>query len=523
MRNLSADLVLLNADFVTMDRRRPTADAVAVKDGTIVMVGSESEISRIVGKNTLIVDLHGRTVVPGLIDAHAHMLALVNPLPWLDLRDVASIAEIQRRLREKVEETGKGKWILGRGWDQEKLEEKRYPTRWDLDEVSPDNPVLLSRVCGHVGVANSRALKVSKIDKNATLSRSDLVARDSETREPTGVLFEEARDLLWNLPEPSQHDLLRACASACAQAAGYGLTGVHWFAYKPEEVRALQQLHKLGELPIRINLVVHVDDFDEFAAGAIEGESLRLKCIKILTDGSLGARTAALEESYSDEPSTRGTLNYSLEKLKRMVEKIDRAGFQVSVHAIGDLAVDETLKAFEALGSRAVKEKRHRVEHASVLNPTLIRRVAKLELLACVQPHFVVSDSWLRDRLGEERARWAYPFKSLMMANVLLAGSSDAPAEPINPLLGIWAAVTRKSFPQERISVEEALRAYTINAAYFSFEESLKGSIEIGKLADFTVLSENPLKIEPDRIKDVRVEMTVVGGKVVYSADQSKR
>jgi predicted amidohydrolase YtcJ len=249
-----------------------------------------------------------------------------------------------------------------------------------------------------------------------------------------------------------------------------------------------------------------------------EHDFLTLRCVKILSDGSLGARTAALNKPYADDPSTRGILNYTIAELKTHVKKADKAGFQVSVHVIGDLAAAETLRAFEETFSKDIIVKhRHRIEHASVLNPNLIELIYKAGLLVCVQPHFVVSDFWLSERLGPRRARWAYPFKSMMKRGILLAGSSDAPAEQLNPLSGIWAAVTRKSFPQERLSVEEALKLYTINAAYMSFEENVKGSIEVGKLADLTVLSDNPLEIQPDKILDIKVEMTIVGGNVVYS------
>jgi len=514
---MNADMVLINANVITMSKEETKAQGVAIKNGKIIEVGANTHVKRLVGRSTKIIDLHGKTVVPGFIDAHAHMFALAHPFPWLDLRGVSSIREIQRRLQVKVQETEMGKWILGRGWDQDRLREKRFPTRWDLDKVAPDNPVLLNRVCGHMGVANSKALEIAEIDKKTAVSWGELIDKDPQTGEPTGVLREKANDMVWNLPEPSEKELLKACSLACGKAVEAGLTSVHWFAYKPNEIYALQKLKERNQLPLRVNLVVPIEDFDSFKDKKLNDPFLKLGCVKIFADGSLGARTAALKEPYTDEPSTRGTLNHSPDELKTMIKTCDSAGFQVAIHAIGDLAVGETLKAFKALSTADIRDHRHRLEHVSVLNPRLIEQIRALDLLVCIQPHFSVSDFWVCDRLGQERARWTYPFKSLLKSGIRVAASSDAPAEPLSPLLGIWAAVMRKTFPEERISMEEALEAYTINAAYLSFEENVKGSIEVGKFADLTVLSHNPFEVRPERIRDIRVEMTIVGGRAVYS------
>ena len=519
MRKIHADMILISADVLTLNERQPRAQAVAIKDGKIIDVGSNSKIRRLLGKNTRTIDLRGKTVLPGLIDAHAHMISLGHPFPWLELRGVSSIKEIQHKLKTKAQKTEKGKWILGRGWDQDRLREKRYPTRWDLDKVSPNNPVLLNRVCGHIGVANGRALEIANIDKGAAASWGELVDKDPTTGEPTGILRENAMDMVWNIPEPSQEDLLKACHTACMEAVKAGLTSVHWFVSKPNEIHALQQLLKRNQPPLRVYLVVPMEYFETFKNERFSEPFLKLNSVKIFTDGSLGARTAALQELYADDPTTKGVLNHCLDELKTMIESADDAGFQVAVHAIGDAAVDETLKAFnQALDKEVVKERRHRIEHVSVLNPHLIEQIKAHGLSVCVQPHFVVSDFWVPNRLGQKRARWTYPFKTLIEKGILVAASSDTPAEPINPFLGIWAAVARKSFPEERISVEEALKTYTVNAAYLSFEENVKGSIEVGKFADFTVVSRNPLKIEPEKIRNMRVVMTIVGGKIAYSA-----
>jgi len=515
---MKADVALVNADIITMTKPKSSAQAVAIKDGKIIQVGTNNEIRSLVGKKTKIIDLHEKTVVPGFIDAHAHLITLGHTLPWLDLRGVSSITEIQRKLKAKVQETERKRWILGRGWDQDRLREKRYPTRWDLDRVSARNPVLLSRVCGHIGVANSRALEIANINTETAASGGEFIGRDLKTGEPTGILREKTLDMVWNMPKPSEGDMLKACSRACTEAAKAGLTSVHWVVYNPDEVYALQELRKKDRLPLRIYVILPEECSTNFKNKRLNDAFLKLRCVKMFADGSLGARTAALQEPYEDEPSTKGLLNHSLDELKTMIGEADKAGFQVALHAIGDLAMSESLKAFqEALGTEAIRKRRHRIEHASVLNPSLIEQVKTLGLIVCIQPHFVISDFWVSNRLGHKRARWTYSFKSLLKSDILVAGSSDAPAEPISPLLGIWAAVARESFPDERISVEEALQIYTINAAYFSFEEKVKGSIEVGKFADLTVLSENPLTLEREKIKDIQVEMTIVGGRVVYS------
>jgi predicted amidohydrolase YtcJ len=512
-----ADLVLINGDILTMNPDCPGAQAVATKNGKIASVGSNSQILSWAGKRAKTLDLRGKTVVPGLIDSHTHMISLGHGLSRLDLRYVSSISEIQSRLKAEVKRTRKGRWIVGRGWDQDRLEERRYPTRWDLDKVSPDNPVLLNRVCGHVSVANSQALHLAKINEEIPSSMVGFIEKDKKTGEPTGLVKEKAVDLFSDMIEPHEVDLVNACRRACSNVAKAGLTSVTCITSDLRQVQALETLRKEGRVPLRICVIVSIECLDELKGKQLDDPFLKLRGVKIFADGSLGARTAAMCEPYADEPSTSGILFYRISQLRDLIRKADEADFQIAVHAIGDKALEQTVKAFQSVFSkRQIVKRRHRVEHASVVNPDLIEKIKSLGLLVCAQPHFIVSDFWVPERLGYERARWTYAFKSLLRNGVRLAGSSDAPVEPLNPLLGIWAAVTNKLCPDERLSVEEALRAYTIDAAYFSFEEDVKGSIEVGKYADLTVLSHNPLKVRPEKIKDIRVEMTIVDGKIIY-------
>ena len=516
------DLVLINGNIITMNPKQPYAQAIAIKYDKIVEVGTNNEVKPWINKNTKIVDLKGRTVTPGFIDAHVHISGFGRSLTTIDLRGVNSIKEMQQKLEEQAQKTPRGKWIFGHGWDQERFKEKRYPTKQDLDKVSPNNPVTFRRVCGHMCVVNSKALELADITKETKSPLGGEIDKNPVTREPTGILRENAMDLIQKIvPEPDEKQLMEACVLACQKAVEAGLTSVHWIIDSPTEIRVIQKLRAQNKLPLRVYILIPVEFLDFFIQSGLHtgfgDDTVRIGCIKILADGSLGARTAALKEPYSDHPETKGIMLYTPEELKRLVIKAHRADFQLAIHAIGDRAVEFVLNALEEALSRVPREDhRHRIEHASVLNEKAIRHIKRLNLIASVQPHFVVSDFWAADRVGPERARWVYPFKALIKGGVTVAGGSDCPVEPINPLLGIQAAVARKTSPEEGITVDEALRIYTINAAYASFEGGIKGSIEAGKLADLVVLSENPLAVEPERLKDIEVEMTVVGGRVVF-------
>ncbi len=505
-----------------MNPSEPYAAAIAVKDSKIAAVGTDNHIKPWIGKQTKTLNLNGKIVVPGFIDTHVHMREFGHTLKWINLRAVNSIGEMQQLLRERAQKTPKKKWIFGRGWDQERFSEKRYPTRWDLDEAAPNNPVIFTRVCGHMCVANSEAFKLADITSDNVAPSGGQIDRNPETNETTGILRENAVDLVWNVvPKPSEEDLMETCAVACQNAVEAGLTSIHWLIQSPIEIRILQRLRAEDRLPIRVYLVIPVEFLNCLTdAGLLTSfgdPMIRIGSIKILVDGSLGARTAALKKPYNDKPSTRGMLLYNQKSLSKLVLKTHQAGFQLAIHAIGDRAIDMALKALEKAIEEAPKANhRHRLEHVSVLNPSFIQRMKKLSVIASVQPHFVVSDFWIEQRLGKARARWTYPFKTLIQKGVLVAGGSDCPIEPISPLLGIFAAVNRKTLPQERIKAEDALRIYTINAAYASFEENIKGSIEAGKLADLAVLSDNLQEIEPDEIKNVRVKMTIIGGKILH-------
>jgi len=523
-----AGLVVINANVVTLNDKQPRAQAIAIRHGKIVAVGTNEEVNKHAGPATKIIDAKGKTMVPGLVDCHVHMTGLGYSAKSLDWTDTYSIKDAQEKLRTYATDNSEKEWITGGRWNQERFAEKRLPTRRDLDEIVKDKPVCLMRVCGHIGVANSRALQIAGIAKNTVVEGGE-IDLDARTGEPTGILRENALELIWKvMPKPSQKELEEACLAACQKAVEVGLTCVHWMVTSRNEIRALQNLHSKGKLPLRVCLGIAIEFLDQltglkFVTGYGDG-MLKIGFMKILADGSLGAQTAALREPYSDKPETNGMLLYTQRKLNTLVSRAHQAGLQVAIHAIGDRAVDSVLKAYEkALEEHPRENHRHRIEHCSVLNPKLIKRMKRLNLVASVQPHFVVSDFWALDRLGESRIRWMFPFKTLMQEQIVVTSGSDCPVEPINPILGIWAAVARKTVPEERLSIEEALKTYTLNAAFASFDEDRRGTLKAGKLADLTVLSDDPFSVAPDDIRSIRVEMTMVNGEIVYSRQHSQR
>jgi hypothetical protein len=517
-----AALVVLNANVVTLSSKQPRAEAIAVQDGRIIGVGSNIEIRKYMGKRTKVVDANGRSVVPGLVDCHVHMAAFGFFLQELNLRNVESVREMQQKIREYAAENADSSWILGGRWDHEKFAEKRCPTRWDLDFAVAEKPIFLVRVCGHMAVANSKALQLAGITRETVVEGGN-IDLDRKTGLPNGIVRENALMLVRKaIPKPTLKRREQACVLACEKAVEAGLTGVHWLIDSADEMRILQKLNHEGRLPLRVYLGVPIELVDELVKlGFITGfgdEMVKLGFVKILSDGSLGAQTAALKKPYSDNPHSCGMMLYTQKKLNRLVLKAHIAGLQLGVHAIGDRAIENVLKAFEkALKRFPRKNHRHRIEHCSVLNPSLVRRMKRLGVVASVQPHFSVSDFWTVDRVGQKRFGWVYPFKTLKNEGVVVASGSDCPIENISPLLGIWAAVHRKDLAKESLTVKEALQTYTMNAAFASFDEDKKGTVEAGKFADFVILSDDLFSLKPSEIRAVTVEMTVVNGRVVYA------
>ena len=503
------------------------AESMLVVGEKVAYVGEkgvvEAVVSRLGGE---LVDLGGRTVLPGFIDAHVHPDELGLYLSTLDLRGTRSIKELKERLR-KYAEAARTTWVLGHGWDQELFEEGRWPTRYDLDEVVAEKPVLLSRICLHAGVLNTKAVELAGLF-NLKLPG---VLRD-EQGVPTGVVKEEAFELVRQKVEETLtiEDYAEFIERALHYAASMGITTVGFVSCGLKQLKAVFKLWSEKRLPVRVR--VYLSYRDELVEAVKQlgirrgfGDGyLKILGFKILADGSLGARTAWLSEPYSDDPSTSGYPLLSEEELKRAVRKVDEAGLQLAIHGIGDKAIDTVLRAYMELNK--TREKRHRLEHASVLRDDQVELMAELGVVAVVQPHFVISDWWVKNRLGEKRVHWVYRFKTLAEKGVELAFSTDSPVEPLNPWETVYAAVTRGKYEnvpyyedtrEECLSTLDSLHYYTWGSAYALFEEDALGSLEEGKYADFVVVDRDPLVVSEEELKSIRVLETYVGGKKAWS------
>ena len=518
---MSADLALINANVNTMNPNQPFAEAVAITKNKIIKVGTNEEIKHLMGKATKVLSLDGKTVVPGLIDTHIHVADFGKCLLWLDLTGAGSIKELQNLLKEKTKKTPIGRWIIGRGWNPNRFKEKRLPSSGDLKEAAPDNPVILYHESAMICAVNSKALEMANVTEQTTVPRGGAIDKNPQTGKLTGILRDTATSLIWKVvPEPSEEELLDATTLACQKIVETGLTSVHWIVLSKDELPIIQRLHATGNLPVRVNVIIP-EEFLEKTAGFQSTNNLMLQFggAIIAADGYLDSKTAALFEPYDDEPNNSGRLLCNQGALTVSVKKVSAAGLQPIIHAMGDKAVDTALNAIEQTSKQAAnKSVRFRMEQAAVLNKELIKRLKKLNVVVSVQPKVIATEFavWsATERLGVERAKWLHPLKTLLKEGVKVVGGSDCPMEPLSPMLGMQEAVLRENF-SERLSVEEALRMYTIDAAYSSGEEKVKGSIEEGKLADLTILSNNPMAVPTNEIKNIKVEMTIIKGKVVY-------
>jgi predicted amidohydrolase YtcJ len=508
--------VLIDGKVLTMNESQPCAEAVAVKCDRILKVGKTEEISRLIGKDTKIVYLDWRTVVPGFIDTHIHVADFARLLMWMDLVSVNSIMELQSLLKGRLSKTAKGKWVVGRGWDENRFAEKRMPTRSDLDAASPDNPVLLYHGCGQVALANSRALELAGITKELIVSSGGIIEKDVETCEPTGILRETATDLVWKIiPKASDEEVVGAAGLAFDRITEAGITSIQWLATSQADISIFQSLCK-NKVPLRVYLIIPSNLMGNIDLSEVpDNADARVGGVELLVDGYLASGTAALSQPYVSAPSVKGKLLYTPAKLRASARKVTKAGLQLVMHSMGDKAIAAALTTLESFKQKG----RHRIDQAAVLNENLIPRIKHLGAVVSVQPLVAASEFSVYsavEHLGEERARWLYPLKTLFKAGIYVCGGSDCPMEPLNPLLSIQAVVARQFFPEEQLTVDEALRMYTVNAAYASGEENEKGSIEEGKVADFTVLSKDPHDVPPNKIQEITVDMTIIAGKVAY-------
>lgn len=501
---LFADLIILNANIYTVSSGR--AQALAVRDGKIVAVGQNEEIKKLAGPKTQIEDLQGKTVLPGFIDAHMHLVSvgLRESGYYVDLSEAHSLSNALERVHQRVPQTEKAQWVIGRGWDESRWPERRYITKADLDVIAPEHPTVLIRVCGHILCANSVALKEIAVS-----------VKPGEYDEAQGLLREETAWAFLQQLRPPEQQIQEAIIAGVKLAHRLGVTALHDIA-KPEYVKAYTALHTAHELRLRVRLNIEAQHLDHLIALGLRtgfgDELLQLGAIKFFADGSIGARNAALHKPYRDADSI-GKLNYEQGTLNRLVKLAHDHGFQVMIHAIGDRATDAALEALSHAG--ATPERRHRIEHAELLHPQQIARMKELGVIASMQPNFLQwsGPSGLYEaRLGPERDVHIDPHRKVLNAGVRMAFGSDG--MPFGPLYGVHCAVNAQH-PDQRISIEEALRAYTLDAAYAGFAERVLGSLEPGKLADFIVLSDDPAQV-PHTIKEIKIERTYLAGDRVF-------
>lgn len=534
---LAPELILLNAAVRTLDPAQPQAEALAVYGNRIAALGRTAELRALAGPKTRVIDAGGRSVLPGFNDAHVHWLSGGFALTNVDLRDAATPAEFTRRIAEFAKTLPKGRWILGGDWDHEKFPGATLPTRQWIDAVTPDHPVFVSRTDGHMALANSLALRLAKITRDTPDVPGGVIVRDAEG-EPTGILKDAAMGLVEAvIPPRSWEEKLAAARAATEHAARLGVTSVQDMS-ADEDVGLYQWLLERGELKTRIYAVRSILSWETLAKTGVRAAFgspwLRIGGLKGFADGSLGSSTALFFEPYADAPNTRGLLFDQMlpeGAMLRRVEAADRAGLHVMIHAIGDEANFRILELFRQVAEKnGPRDRRFRIEHAQHLRPADIPRFAQQRVIASMQPYHAADDGrWCDKRIGPARSRYTYAFRSLLDAGATLAFGSDWTVAPLNPMEGLKAAVTRQTLdgkhpngwvPEEKITLEEALRAYTVGSACAEFQEHLKGTLTPGKLADLVLLDRDIFRADPAELDRVKVWLTVVDGKIVWESPE---
>jgi predicted amidohydrolase YtcJ len=534
-QTLPARLVVINANVRTMDAQRPAAEAVAVYGTRIVAVGASDEIKRMVGARTRVIDAQGALVLPGFNDAHVHFLEGGYHLASVSLRDANSAEEFAGRIRQFAAKTPQGRWLTGGDWDHERWAGARLPTKELIDNFTLAHPVFVNRHDGHMALANSLALKLAGVTRETKDPPGGLIVRDAQG-EPTGVLKDAAMSFVAaTMPDPSLDERMEAARAATNYAASLGVTSVQDMS-AGDNVAVYQLLARRGELKTRIYAVRSIVSWEVLQrAGVLRAfgnDLIRIGGLKGFADGSLGSTTALFFEPYADAPNSRGLLGAEMQPEPVMLERVrgaDAAGLQVLIHAIGDAANDHVLSIYEQVGRETgARDRRFRIEHAQHLRPQDIPRFARAHVIASMQPFHAIDDGrWAERRIGPERAKTTYAFRALLDAGATLAFGTDWYVAPLNPMLGIYAATTRRTLdgrnpdgwmPEQKITVAEAVCAYTVGSAFAEFTDQEKGTITHGKLADLVILDRDIFKIDPVDIEHARVMMTIMDGRVVYEA-----
>jgi len=536
-----ADTVFINGNIYTVNERQPRAEAIAVKGGRVVFVGSNADAKTFQEASTRVVDLTGKTVIPGLTDSHCHIFGIGAREMNLNLEGTDTLEAFLARVKERAEKTEAGKWVTGRGWIETFWTPPKFPNRADLDQIAPDHPVYLTRADGHAAIANSAALQIAGIDKNTPNPFGGEILKDKETGEPTGILLDNAEDLVAkHIPQPTEAEREQALLLGVQREIELGWCQIQNAGSQKADVALMRRLFADGKIKIRIYNAVYGPGADAEwllqEGPTLHGYDFRFtqRTIKVVFDGALGSRGAALLKPYGDAPDTSGFFRTKESDVRPLLEEALRRGIQIQTHAIGDRAnravLDLYEQAFKAvpLEQRKVPEPRWRVEHAQILHSKDIPRFATLNVIPSMQPSHAISDLFFApSRLGKERLSGAYAWQSLLKARAIIAGGSDAPVERGEPMIEFYATVARKSVkgvsregwhPEQALSREQALKMFTAWPAYAAFEEKDKGSIEVGKLADLTVLSKDIMKIAAPEILTTTCAMTVIGGEIVYEA-----
>jgi predicted amidohydrolase YtcJ len=536
----AADLIVTHANIYTVDRQHPRAEAVAVIGERIVAVGSRAEIDSWRGAATRVIDAHGRLLLPGFNDSHVHFTDGGADLAAVQLNDAGSVDELRRRLATQVARTPRGEWILGGDWDETKWSPRQQPTAALIDDVTRDVPVFISRYDGHQGLANSAAMRLAGISAGTADVAGGVIVRD-ESGVPTGIFKDAAEELIFKVIPPRSHEQrLAAARRALAHAASLGVTSVQHMSVEFADVAVYSELLEKGQLTARIYCAPLETEWQAQARVGLRrawgSQYLRLGAVKGFADGSIGSRTAALLKPYSDEPDNRGILSAEMNPPEAMRERLmqaDAAGLQLRVHAIGDRAISMVLDMFDAIEkANGYHDQRMTIEHAQHTAPEDLERFARLHVIASMQPYHAIDDGrWVEARIGHERARTSYAWRSLLDHGVTLAFGTDWDVAPLNPLLGLYAAVTRATLdgknpqgwiPEQKITLAEAVEAYTMGSAFAEFQEKEKGSVTAGKLADMVILSDDIFAIRPEAIRNVKVETTIVGGRIVFGGPPAK-
>ena len=530
-QTLTADLVITNANVHTIDSKRPTASSIAVLGDKIIAVGSDADTKPLIGPKTKVIDAKGKLVIPGFNDAHVHFLQTGLQLSSVDLRDAKTPQEFVARIKSFAEKIPKGRWILGGQWDHENWTPNALPTAAMIDAAAPDNPVFINRLDGHMSLANSLAMRLAGIDKSVKDIAGGEIVRDASGN-PTGIFKDEATVYVEKIiPPPSFEQRLEAAQAATDHAASLGVTSVQDMSDGPN-VGAYQELLRRGTLKTRIYDCSMLSDYKRWQEAGVRyafGDAMiRVGCLKAYADGSLGSTTAWFFDPYVDAPNSRGLAMADVTTtMRQTIQDADKAGLQVNIHAIGDRANATILDHFQAVeNTNGARDRRFRIEHAQHVRMEDLKRFGPMKVVASMQPFHIIDDGrWAWKRLDEKRLKGTYAFRTLLDSGGVLAFGSDSPVAPLNPLYGVYAAVTRRTLdeknaggwiPEQRISVEETVKAFTWGSAYAEFQDNVKGTLEAGKLADFVILSDDIFTIDPVKIRDARVLLTVVNGKVVY-------